>query len=197
MIHFIRARGLRIAHPVFRVDLFFRRGGDIPNARRVSWRTDCRGIRGEYRARSERSDLDTNRRARLSCLMAASDTVCLLGVFARAASAIASSGGDAMSSSATSAEVGFDARAACASLIACCATAVALSRIDCGSEGFELTSVSNESAVCRRTTAEAKDIQFGNDAYKSFPKLYHVFVLPLSHASSPSSPPLPLAVLSC
>ena len=40
-----------------------------------------------------------------------------------------------------------DARAACASLIACCATAVALSRIDCGSEGFALTSVSNERAV--------------------------------------------------
>ena len=90
-----------------------------------------------------------------------------------------------MSSSATSAEVGFGARAACASLIACCATAVALSRIDCGSEGFALTSVSNERAVCRRTTAEAKGIQFRNDAYKSFPKLYHVFVLP--PISSPSS----------
>src|SRR5271166_3267573 len=82
-----------------------------------------------------------------------------------------------MSSSATSAEVAFEARAACASLIACCATAVALSRIDCGSEGFELTSVSNERAVCRRTTADAKDIQFRNDFYKDFPKLYHVFVL--------------------
>ena len=83
---------------------------------------------------------------------------------------------------ATSAEIAFDARAACASLIACCATAVALSRIDCGSEGFELTSVSNERAVCRRTTAEAKDIQFGNDAYKAFPKVYHVFLLLTSHA---------------
>ena len=78
---------------------------------------------------------------------------------------------------ATSAEVAVEARAAWASLIACCATAVALSRIDCGSEGFELTSVSNERAVCRRTTAEAKDIPFGNDAYKAFPKLYHVFGL--------------------
>src|SRR5271166_4870421 len=73
-----------------------------------------------------------------------------------------------MSSSATSAEVAVDARAACAALIACCATAVALSRIDCGSDGFVLTSVSNERAVCRRTTAEAKDIPFGNDAYKAF-----------------------------
>jgi hypothetical protein len=116
-------------------------------------------------------------------LDAASDAVCVLGVFARAASAIASSAGDARSSSATSAEVACDARAACASLIACCATAVALSRIDCGSEGFALTSVSNESAVCRRTTAEAKDIHVGNDAYKSFPKLYRVFRLTpiLSH----------------
>jgi hypothetical protein len=59
----------------------------------------------------------------------AGDTVCTLGVCA------------------TSAEVGFDARAACASLIACCATAVALSLIDCGSEGFALTSVSSERAV--------------------------------------------------
>ncbi len=83
-----------------------------------------------------------------------------------------------MSSSATSAEVGFDARTACASLIACCATAVALSRIDCGSEGFALTSVSNERAVCRRTTAEAKDIQFRNEAYKALTELYHVFRLP-------------------
>ena len=75
------------------------------------------------------------------------------------------------------------ASAVCASLMACCATAVALSRIDCGSEGFELTSVSNERAVCRRTTAEAKDIQFGNEAYKAFTKLYHVFhVLPISDA---------------
>src|SRR5208337_1518306 len=86
-----------------------------------------------------------------------------------------------MSSSATSAEVAFEARAACASLIACCATAVALSRIDCGSEGLELTSVSNDSAVCRRTTAEAKDIQFRNDAYKTFLKVYH----PTSFSSSP------------
>ena len=70
-------------------------------------------------------------------------------------------------------EFGFDARTACASLIACCATAVALSRIDCGNEGFELTSVSNERAVCRRTTAEAKDIHLENDPYKSSPKVYH------------------------
>ena len=91
---------------------------------------------------------------------------------------------------ATSAEVAFDARAACASLIACCATAVALSRIDCGSEAFELTSVSNERAVCRRTTAEAKDIQFRNDAYKSFPKLYHVFNSPHIPASLPAMLPL-------
>ena len=63
----------------------------------------------------------------------ASNTVCVLGVFAGAACA---RGG--MVPCATSAEVAFDARAACASLIACCATAVALSRIDCGSEAFEL-----------------------------------------------------------
>src|SRR5208337_4682380 len=91
-----------------------------------------------------------------------------------------------MSSSATSAEVAFEARAACASLIACCATAVALSHIACGSEGFALTRVSNERAVCRRTTAEAKDIQFGNEAYKAFPKLYHVFVLPHIPAPLPA-----------
>src|SRR5271166_463064 len=89
-----------------------------------------------------------------------------------------------MSSSATSAEVAFEARAACAALIACCATAVALSRIDCGSEGFELTSVSNERAVCRRTTAEAKDIQFGNEAYKIFSE---TIPRPRLH---PYSPPL-------
>ena len=93
-----------------------------------------------------------------------------------------------MSSSAKSAEVAFDARTACASLIACCATAVALSRIDCGSEAFALTSVSNERAVCRRTAAEAKDIHFGNDAYKSFPTLYHVFVLLHIHAPLLFSP---------
>jgi hypothetical protein len=94
-----------------------------------------------------------------------------------------------MSSSATSTEVAFDPRTACASLIACCATAVALSRIDCGSVGFELTIVSNERAVWRRATAEAKDISFGNDAYKSFPKLYHVFaLLPIP---TPRHPPRP------
>jgi hypothetical protein len=89
-----------------------------------------------------------------------------------------------MSSSATSVEVAFDARAACASLMACCATAVALSRIDCGREGFELTSVSNERAVCRRATAEVKDIPLENETYKSFPKLYRIFDL------LPIAPPL-------
>ena len=91
---------------------------------------------------------------------------------------------------ATSAEIAVEARAACASLMACCATAVALSRIDCGSEGFEVTSVSSERAVCSRTTAEAKDIQFANEAYKAFPKLYHVFVL-LSIPRFPRHPPPP------
>jgi hypothetical protein len=46
-----------------------------------------------------------------------------------------------------------------------------------------LTSVSNERAVCRRTTAEAKYIQFRNDAYKAFLKVYH--------STSFSSPPPP------
>ena len=53
-------------------------------------------------------------------------------------------------------QVACDASAACASLMACCATVVALSRIDCGSEGFELTSMSDERAVCRRTRTKLK-----------------------------------------
>ena len=52
MIHFIRARRLRVAHPVFSVDLFF--VAVETHARSVSWRTDRRGIRGEYRSRDQR-----------------------------------------------------------------------------------------------------------------------------------------------
>ena len=84
MVHFIHAQRLRVAHTVFSVCLFFRRGGDVPNARSISRRTDCRGILVST-APGVSVGFGYTYAGPAFVLDGASNTVCVLGVFALAA----------------------------------------------------------------------------------------------------------------
>jgi hypothetical protein len=84
-------------------------------------------------------------------------------------------------------------------LIACCATAVALSRIDYGNGGFELTSVSHERELFAKKIADVKDISFENDAYNLFQNYiaYSSYPSICRTPRHPLSPCSPLPAVEC